>query len=253
MFLAIDCGNTTVEFAFFIENDLCCTHRVKLDATKSSDEYQVALTLFLQSRSIKPQEVDGALASSVVPSFNSTLKAIVSNVFGLDLPFVGPGFPSGIRINTDNPKEVGADLICDCAGAKHCFGYPCIIVDLGTASKVILLGKDGSFEGCVIAPGVGISLKALVGNAAMIGEVDIKIPAKHLGKNTADCISSALTYGNAYALTALADQIEKEAGYSCKRILTGGFGQLIQPLMRDFIYSKHLALRGIKAIFDRKK
>ena len=253
MFLAIDCGNTSVEFGFFENHQLLCTYRAKLVTGKPSDDYIVGLSLFLESKKIDPSSVQDALISSVVPSFNEALRETVLSVFHLEPFFIGPGFASGVRVNSDNPKEVGADLIADCAGAKALFGAPAIICDLGTASKVILCGPDGAFEGCVIAPGVGISLNALVGKAALLGEVDVKIPAKHLGKNTADSISSALTYGNAYALKGLADQIEKEAGYSCKRILTGGYSKLVRPLMEEYQYISHLGLYGLQAMMDRRK
>lgn len=253
MFLAIDCGNTSTEFGFFEGQTLSHAYRVKVDAKKTSDDYIVALSLFLESRKIDATSVQDILISSVVPSFNETLKEICENLFHLEPFFIGPGFPSGIRINTDNPKEVGSDLIADCAGAKALFLAPAIIVDLGTATKVILMGKDGAFEGCAIAPGMAISLNALVGKAAMLTEIDIKIPEKKLGKNTADSISSALTYGNVYAIRGLADAIEEEAGYPCKRVITGGYSKLIKELLPEFEYVHRLSLHGIKAIFDRKK
>lgn len=253
MFLAIDCGNSTVEFGFFESRKLVCTYKVKLAANKTSDEYILGLNIFLSEKMIARDSIDSILISSVVPSFNETLRDISLNVFGIEPSFLGPGFSSGVRVNTDNPKEVGSDLIADCAGAAAIFGAPCIICDLGTATKIILCGKEGSFEGCVIAPGIGISLSALVGKAALIGDIDIKTPAKYLGKNTSDSISSALTYGNAFAIRSLADKIEEEAGYPCKRILTGGFSKLVRDLLPEYEYASRLVLFGLNAMNERKK
>ena len=252
MFLAIDCGNTSVEFGFFEDHELCHIYRAKTTTKKTSDAYAIDLSSFLTNKNIQKESVQAILISSVVPSFNETLREVCQSVFGLEPFLIGPGFPSGVRINTDNPKEVGGDLIADCAGAKALFGGPAIICDLGTATKIILMGPDGSFEGCTIAPGLAISLSALVGKAALLGEVDIRIPEKKLGKNTADCISSSLTYGTSYAIKGLADEIEKEAGYPCKRIITGGYSKLLLPLLGEFTYASHLALRGIYAIYERK-
>ena len=251
MFLAVDLGNTSVVFAFFEGNDIVCDYRMKTDSKMTPDDYCVKLSLYLESKHINPELIRDILVSSVVPSLNEAIVFVCETLFHIKPLFIGPGVPSGIRVNTDNPKEVGGDLIADCAGAKALFNEPCLIVDLGTATKLIVMGKDGAFEGCCIAPGVAISLSALVGNAALLGDVDIKIPSKTLGKNTGDSISSALTYGTAYSIKGLADALEKEVGYPLKRVLTGGYARILGPLLPDYHYEPNLTLIGIKAIFER--
>lgn len=249
MFLAIDVGNSSTELGFFEGDQLMYAYRMKSDTSRSKDDYALNVELFVKSKGICG--VSEILISSVVPSFNNIIEGICQDVFHLCPNFIGPKYPSGIRVNSDNPKEVGADLICDCAAARYLFGEDAIIADLGTASKLILCKADGTFEGCTIAPGIGISLNALVGNAALLSEVDIKIPKHHLGKNTQDSINSALTYGHAHGLIELANDIEHDYKKPLKRIISGGFARILHPLMGEFTYVENLTLLGIYAIYER--
>lgn len=253
MFLAIDIGNTSIEYGFFEGRTLQEVYRQKSEFVRSYDDTAISLRLFMEEHRIYKADVEDILISSVVPSLNSTLTQCCKILFDKMPSFIGPGFSSGIPIHSDNPKEVGSDLIADCALAKSLFGEPTLIVDLGTATKLILLDKNLAFSGCVIAPGIRISLTALVGKAALLNDIDIKIPNKVLGKNTVDSINSALTYGNAHALIGLANDIEKQAGYPMKRIIGGGYAEFLKSLMSDYTYIDNLTLKGIEAIYHWRK
>ncbi len=253
MLLAVDVGNTLTDLGLYDGDKLLFQYKTRSDTSKSYEEYLASLTIFLESRKIEAKIVDSGIISSVVPSLESLWKKLFREFFGVRALTIGPKLATGIKIDTDNPKEVGADLICDAAGAVAKGLTPCVIADLGTATKVILVDENGHFAGCTIGTGLAVGLNALVHNTAALPEVGLAIPKKVLGKNTRDSMNSAFTYGTAFEVKGLADAIEKEAGYPCKRVLTGGYSEYVQPLLGDWTYDRTLLLEGLVAIYRRNE
>ena len=251
MLLAVDVGNTLTDLGFYEGDKLLHLYKTRSETSKSYEEYIATLTLFLKSEGIDKKQITGGIFSSVVPSLSEIWKRIFQEYFGVRPFFVGPKLSTGIKIDTDNPKEVGADLICDAVGAKEKYGPRCIICDLGTATKTILLDDKGAFAGCTIGTGLAVGLQALVHNTAVLPEVGLVTPKKVLGKNTVDSMNSAFTYGTAFELRGLADAIEKEAGYPCKRILCGGYSRYVKDLLPDFIYDETLLLDALLTLYKR--
>ena len=241
MLLAIDIGNTMTDFGRFEGGELAHFHRTHSRADLSVEEACLAL-------SKGEGTITDVVLSSVVPALTKTYIDACIACFGIEPRVVKPEADGGLTIRTDNPAEVGADLLAAALGAKAIYDHSVIIADLGTASKVLLLDKDGAFAGCTIGTGIGLQSKSLSGGAALLPEVSPQIPNKILGKNTADCMNSALTYGNAFSIRALAEGIEKEAGYPCKRILTGGYANVVKDLLPEFEYQPHLVLCGLSQI-----
>ena len=251
MLLTIDIGNTLTDFGFFEGEDLKERFAINSDTLKSEDELRASLSLLLGETKIDPKSIHGVIISSVVPSLLRLYSAIVMTLFGVEAKVVGPRLKTGILIDTDDPKEVGADLVADCAGALALYGPSCLIADLGTATKILLLDKRGAFAGCTIGAGLGISLDAMVSKTAVLPEVSMKTPEKIIGKNTIDSMNSALTYGTALQIKAMADAIEKEVGYPLKRVLTGGYSKLVSSLLPEFENEPALCLKGLYAIDKR--
>ena len=250
MQLCVDIGNTMAVFAFFGEDsEVKKIYRSKSFPERSYDEWKVSFKLFIQSESLT--RIKGAIVSSVVPSLAQIVVPLIKELFGVEAKVIGPGIKTGMRINTDNPKEVGADLIADAVGALSLFGPDCLIVDLGTANKIIHLDHLGQFDGCTIAPGLGLGLNALVSNTAVLPEVSLQIPHKIIGKNTSDSMNSGLLYGTAYSLLGMAEAIEKEVGRPLKRILTGGYSHFIKELLPSFTYEPHLLVKGLLHILNK--
>ena len=151
----------------------------------------------------------------------------------------------------DNPSELGSDLCSDSVGAIYKYGAPTIIVDMGTATKVLLVNQKGEFEGGVITPGFMLSQKALVDNASLLTETRIKAPKKVVGKNTIDCMNSGALYGTKHMILGLVNDFEKELGVSCHKVLTGGNAIFFKDLLNDFIYDENLTLDGVYQILKR--
>lgn len=253
MLIAVDVGNTLTAIGFMEGGALQLMLKTKTDPADSYDECQATLELFLKSKQIDVDDVDGAILCSVVPSLEKIWAKLLAAVFSTRPLVMGPGLKSGLAIKTDNPKEVGVDLIADAVGAKAKHGGAVIIADLGTANKLILLNQKGEFEGCCIGIGLSIGLEALVKRTAALPAVSLSVPKRVLGKNTSDSMNSALTYGSAAEICGLADMIEREAGYPCKRILTGGYSHLIASLLPQWEHDEHLLFSGLLEIYERNK
>ena len=253
MLLTIDVGNTMTDFGLFGSGPEPLYYRILSRRELSADEAIASCTLFLKSKDIDPKGIDGVIISSVVPALTDIYCSLSRDLFSIEPKVLGPKLKTGLRIVTDNPKEVGTDMIAASVGAKSRFGSKTIIVDFGTATKVILLDESGSFAGCTIGAGLGLQGASLSSSAALLPEVSLQIPAKILGKNTIDCMNSALTYGNAFAAKSLADGVEKEVGYACARVLTGGFAHFVAPLMPEYTYIPHLVLEGLCDIYRRNQ
>ena len=141
---------------------------------------------------LSAKDIHGAILSSVVPSLTRIWSKICLDVFLTKPLVVGPHLKTGLPINADHPNEVGSDLVADAVGALHRYGPACVIVDLGTANKVILLDKEGAFSGVSIGPGFKISIDALVENTAALPEVSLLPPKSVIGRNTEDAMNSGM-------------------------------------------------------------
>ena len=152
----------------------------------------------------------------------------------------------------DNPSEVGADLISVAVGALSNYGKPCLVADLGTASKIILVDENGNFAGGIVMPGIMISAKALFANAAQLSEISLEVPEKVIGKNTIDCMKSGVLYSNAGALDGIIERMEEELGQKVTVVATGGLAKKVVPLCKkEIILDEDLLLKGLLVIYQK--
>jgi|SRR5574344_166303 type III pantothenate kinase len=253
MLLTIDIGNTLTDLGIFDGEKLLSTYKTKSDPEKSYEEYQAIVALYIQAHQISVKDITGSIISSVVPSLARVWSKICTDVF-LSKPLIlGPHLKTGLPIKADHPNEVGSDLVADAVGTLHKYGPGAVIVDLGTATKVILLDRAGAFSGVAIAPGFKISIEALVENTAALPEVSLLTPKSVIGKNTEDAMNSGMIYGTAFAVKGLADAFEKEVGYPLKRILTGGNAPYVKDVLPEFTYDEWILLEGLRDIFAKKE
>ena len=249
MILLVDIGNTNIYMSIYDDHQCISTYRTTTDTRKSSDDYGILINSYVNNVLI-----DGALISSVVPSLTNILFEAINNRFNVVPLVVGPKLKSGMPIRMDNPLEVGSDLICDALGAINKYGYPCLVADLGTASKIIAVDKTGAFVGGVVLPGLKIASDALTGNAAQLPEISLTVPSKVIGKNTLDAMNSGTLYGHIDSILGLVKRMEKELGYECKHILTGGYAKIVEKHFDEsFIYDDKLIFEGLLALYYKNR
>lgn len=250
MLLAIDIGNTLTKFAIFDGDDLVASFKIHSETKKSEDLYRHGFLELLGDLGGKGK-INKVIICSVVPVLTHIWVSIAKKTLKVRPRIVGPGLKCGIPIKVDEPGSVGTDLVADALGALVKYGPACLICDMGTATKYILLDKNGAFGGVAIAPGFGVSMESLVKKAAALPEVSAIAPRKVVGKNTADSMNSGIVYGAVFEIEGFERAIEKECGYPLKKIITGGYAPFVTKHLPDFIYDETLTVLGIKEIEKR--
>lgn len=251
MLLALDIGNTLTDLGLYEGNQLVSTFKIKTVSNKSLDEYKISFSSFLASKG--NPIVNQAIISSVVPSLTLIFSALCEELIGHKPLILGKGIHSGLPLKVDNPLEVGSDLIADAVGGNKKYGNSLFIADLGTASKYLYIDSKGAFAGLAIAPGLAISLDALVNGTAALPEIPLLVPKKVMGKNTVDCMRSGLLNGEAYRAMGFYNSFSKEAGTPLTPILTGGNAEFIKELLPEFHYDEWLLLDGLFEIEKRNQ
>ncbi len=246
MVLLVDVGNSNIVFSFSDLKQINKSFRFKTLDDKTSDEYYIIIKSMLDM-----YKFDNVIISSVVPVVTSLLKKLFKTYYNIDSMIIGPGVKTGIQLKVDDPKTVGADIICDCSGAMR-YSNEAIIVDLGTATKYIYV-KNNIFYGCSIAPGVTISMKALISNAALLPNIEFTTPKKVIATNTISCMQSGVILGSASQVDGMIDRIKEEIGKDDILVLaTGGLSSLIVPLCKNNIELKpDLTLEGLLEIYKK--
>ena len=254
MNICVDVGNSTIGIGIYQNNVLVERLIFNTDIRLTEDEFYHLFKKQFNELNLPNETVDNIIFSSVVPPINLSIRNVLKNIFNVEPLLINKDTNIGLSLNVDNPLEIGNDLIADLVGAKDKYGYPCLIADLGTASKILLLDKDGAFSSCLIMPGLTLSANSLSNKAALLPEVSLIAPKSILAKNTLGAMNAGIVYGHADMILGLINRIEKELGYPCKRILTGGGAIYVKEILGDnFIYDKNLNLDGLNKIINMNK
>jgi len=255
MLLAIDVGNTNITIGVFDGEELLGTFRMTTKQVRTSDEYGITLCDLIERRGILATEIEAVIVSSVVPDLMHSLGSAVIKYFGIKPLVVSAGTKTGIRIATDNPRQVGPDRIVDAVAAYELYGGPILILDFGTATTYDLIGRDGTFMAAVTAPGIRLSARALWSGAAMLPEIEIKRPASILAKETVSSMQAGLVYGYIGQTEYIIKKMKEESGYhDAKVVATGGLGNIIVEGTDCIdIYNPKLTLEGLRLIYMKNK
>lgn len=252
MILAIDIGNTNIVVGGLTDEKTVFVERISTDASKTELEYVVMFHALIDIYHITPEQFRGAIISSVVPPLNHIIVSAVKIFFKIDPLVVGPGIKTGINIVMDNPGSVGADLIVNAVAGAEVYGYPLIMIDMGTATTISVLDTNKNYIGGTIMPGVRVSLDSLVNRTSQLPKIALEAPAKTIGKNTIDCMKSGIIMGQAASMDGMIDRIWDELGYTTKVVATGGLASRIIPNCRhDIAIDNELTLVGLKIIYDK--
>lgn len=255
MLLAIDMGNTNITLGAYKNDELVFVSRLYTSRHKSSDEYAIDLLDIFNLYNVSPSDFTGCVFASVVPELTQALSLAVRHTIGIEPVIVGGENYGDLKVEILPVSQLGADLIAGAVAAREKYPLPCLVCDLGTATKILVIDKDGVFRGCTISPGVKISLDALAKNAALLPSVSFTTPEKAIGENTTECMQSGIVFGTAAMLDGMIKRIRKELGYNeCTLIATGGYSTGIIPCCEEkLIYDENLLLDGLKAIYERAK
>lgn len=252
MLIVIDIGNTNITMGIYRGDDLIGNYRLTTKLKRTSDEYGMQLITFLNVNQVQVKDVDDVIISSVVPKVMHSFNNGVRKYLKKEPIIIGPGIRTGISIQTDNPRQLGADRIVDAAGAFYCYGGPVLIIDFGTATTYDYVAADTTFQFGVIAPGIEISAQALWTQAAKLQEIEIKKPATILAKNTITSMQAGLVYGYIGQSEYIIRKFKEAMKCDMKVVATGGLGRIIykETDMID-IYDPDLTFKGLKVIYEK--
>ncbi len=254
MLLAIDIGNTNITLGAYRDELLTFTARLKTDHDKTADEYAIEIKDILSLYGCDYTEIEDCIISSVVPTVGSNVSLAVSRLCDIVPLSVGPGVKTGLNIKIDNPAQLGADLVAGAVGAISEYTLPCIVIDMGTASTVSVIDRNGMYLGGAIAAGVRLTLKALFENTAQLPSIHIEAPKSVIGTNTVDCMKSGLVFGTASMIDGLIDRITEELGETPTIVATGGLSkEIVTHCKNDIIYNENLLLDGLREIYEKNK
>jgi len=249
--IAIDVGNTQTVMGLFKGEELVDSWRLSTVRDRTADEYRLFLAGLLRQDGYRLEDVDGIALSSVVPTAKQAMIEVAHDLVEGLVVVVGPGVRTGLPINIDNPREVGADRVVNSVAAAEKYGTPVVVVDFGTATNMDVVDGSGAYVGGAIAPGLEISQTALIEATAALRRVDLDPPRAPIGKNTVEAIQSGLLYGHAGLVDGIVARIVVEMDGTPAVVATGGLASTIVPHCRTVDrVDETLTLDGLRMVYE---
>ena len=250
MILAVDIGNTNIVIGGIQDNEILFEARLRTESTKTSDEYCIDLKMILDIHKVDIQNVSGSIIAYVVPQVLNSMKTAIKKLCGIQSLVIGPGIKTGLNIRVENPAQTGADLVVASVAALRLHKPPLIVVDMGTATTMVVLDESGALIGGCICPGVKISLDALTRRTALLPGLQLDQPKRAIGRNTVDCMRSGTIIGAAAMVDGMVQRMEEELGCRTTVIATGGIARFVIPYCKTpVIYERNLILKGLAALY----
>ena len=257
MLLAIDVGNTNVVFALFEDRSIRARWRIATDPRRTGDEYAVWLMQLLQIEGIERAAIQKIIVSTVVPRALHNLEVLADKYFGVKALVAGVApVDYGMEIDVDEPRSLGADRAVNAIGAHAKYPGDLIVVDFGTATTFDAIDFNGAYKGGIIAPGINLSLDALVGNTAKLPRIAIRSPDSDsvIGRNTEDQMLIGVFWGYVAMMEGLIARMRAEIGRPAKVIATGGLAILFDKHTGIFdAVDADLTLEGMAILAEKAK
>lgn len=257
--LAINIGNDIIQVSLSSSEESLVEWHISTPNAMTSDEAIIALNGFFRTQERERAVPDfsapsGAIVASVVPSLTDAWTQAAHKICGRRPLVVGPGLKTGLRMNYDDPAEIGADRIADLIAAYTLFDGAFVIVDLGTTTNFAVVDAKGVFRGGIIAPGFKLSTEALVKGAARLHAVDLKPPSKVIGTNTRDALRSGIILGEVARIDGMIEKIWEELGYETEVLAAGPGISEIACLSKHINHiEENLTMRGLRILYTKNR
>ena len=254
MILTIDIGNSNIVLGGVRDDEIVFEARLRTEATKTSDQYCVDLKILMEVYGVSNKDIEGTIIASVVPQVLNSMRTAIQKLTGKVPLVVGPGLKTGLNILLENPGQTGADLVVADVAALREHKPPLIVIDMGTATTMSVLDKNGAHIGGCIIPGVKISMDALTDRTALLPGLQLDQPKRAIGRNTIDAMRSGIMLGTACMLDGMVERMEEELGYKTTVIATGGIAKFVIPMCKTpILYDKDLLVKGLAALYRDNK
>jgi type III pantothenate kinase len=255
MLLAIDAGNTNVVFALVDGREIKARWRIATDARRTADEYAVWLRQLLIINGMTLDDVTAVIISTVVPRALHNLTVLSQKYFKVD-PLIAGQAPVewGLALDVDEPHAVGADRAVNAVAAHTLYSGDKILIDFGTATTIDAVDYNGAYKGGIIAPGINLSLDALVAAAAMLPRIAIEAPESEsvIGRDTKSQMLIGIYWGYIAMIEGLVTRMKAEIGRPTMVIATGGLAVLFEQHSKVFdAIEPDLTIQGLAILYER--
>jgi len=257
MLLAIDAGNTNIKFALVNDDGTPRTRwRIATDARRTADEYAVWLIRLIELEGLRRDDVTAVAIATVVPRALYNLQSLATKYFGVDATVAGRApLEYGIALDVDEPGQVGSDRACNAIAAHAAHAGDLIVISFGTATTIDHVDYNGAYKGGIIAPGVNLSLDALVAAAAKLPRIAIEVPPSDsvIGRTTDSQMLIGIYWGYVAMVEGLIARMKAEVGRPVRVIATGGLAALFQQHAHLFdAVDADLTLKGLSLLWHRR-
>jgi type III pantothenate kinase len=254
MLLAIDIGNTNVTFGVFEGDKIRTTWRMSTAIHRMPDEYANTMLSLMERQGLQASQIKDVVICSVVPPLLIIFEEVCRKYLKKTALIVEAGVKTGVRIDMDNPREVGPDRIVNAVAAHQLYGGPVIVIDLGTATTVDVVNKQGDYIGGAIAPGIAISTEALFTRTAVLPRIELALPKKAIGRNTVAAMQSGVVFGYIGLIEGLVTRIQAELETPAKVVAAGGFAAMLAQATKIIdIVNSDLTLVGLRIIYNMNR
>jgi type III pantothenate kinase len=254
MLLVIDVGNSNTVLGIYAEEALQHNWRVGTSKYRTVDEYAMLINDLFSLAGLRFADLSAVIVSSVVPPMLDTIDELCRRYFKLTPYVVGPGMKTGMPIQYDNPREVGADRIVNAVAAYARYQCGMIVVDFGTATTFDVISAEGAYQGGAIAPGVGISADALFSRASKLPRVEFARPARLIAKNTENSMQAGIFFGYVGLVEGIVSRMCKELPQPPRVVATGGLaGPIAEATDCIDRVEPFLTLEGLRILYERNR
>jgi type III pantothenate kinase len=254
MLLVIDVGNSNTVLGIYQGEQLVKDWRVGTDKYRTVDEYAMLINDLFRLAELSFADLSDVIVSCVVPPMLNIIEGLCKQYFQLQPYIVGPGIKTGMPIQYDNPREVGADRIVNAVAAYDRWGCALIVVDFGTATTFDVISADGSYQGGAIAPGVGIAAEALFERTSKLPRVEFSRPPQIIAKNTVHSMQAGIFYGYVGLVEGIVSRMQEDLGGAVKVVATGGLAAPIAAATAAIDQVEpFLTLEGLRILYQRNR
>ena len=254
MLLAIDIGNTQIAAGLFKDDKLVSHWRMTSTVNRTEDEFWTVMKSICESLGYDICQTSAVAISSVVPNMTIAFQRLSIKFLKIEPIVVSNKTTGDIKLDYDNPAQVGADRICNAVAGYAKYHGPLIIVDLGTATTFDVIDANGVYLGGIIAPGIEMTSMILHEKAARLPRVELNFPDNVIGKSTETSMQSGLMYGTVEMVKGFVRRINEETGYNHKLVITGGLSKyIVRELGQDYILEPFLTLDGLNILYKKLK
>ena len=254
MILAIDVGNTNLVFALVDDGEIKSRWRIASDPRRTADQYSVWLHQLLELEGLSRDAVDGVIIGTVVPRALHNLEVLSEKYFRKVPLIAGQGAAAWpLQLDVDEPQNVGADRALNAIGAHAKYEGDLIVIDFGTATTFDVVSATGAYTGGIIAPGINLSLDALVSAAAKLPRIAIEAPetASVIGRTTESQMIIGIYWGYVAMIEGLTERMKREIGRPAKVVATGGLADLFDKHTKAFdAIEPDLTIQGLSLLYD---